>query len=231
MRLVSWNCNKKFREKFNYISKYNADLYIIQECENPNNFKNTPYGEWAKNSLWIGENPNSGLGIFGNSEIAISKLDWENHFLNYFLPCRINNTFDLLGVWASKPYIEAMVVYLSFNYHNINDKTIILGDFNSNVIWDKQHNIRSHSTLNKLMSEKGLVSAYHHYLNSDFGKEKDPTFYLHKNVNKPYHIDYCYCKPEIIENFQIDIFGDWDTNKKLLGFISDHVPIIIDVDV
>lgn len=32
MKIVSWNCNCKFQEKFKYILETNADIYIIQEC-------------------------------------------------------------------------------------------------------------------------------------------------------------------------------------------------------
>lgn len=35
MRLVTWNCAGKFREKFELVSRLEADLYVIQECEDP----------------------------------------------------------------------------------------------------------------------------------------------------------------------------------------------------
>ena len=35
MKIISWNCNGKFREKFSAILEEDADIYVIQECENP----------------------------------------------------------------------------------------------------------------------------------------------------------------------------------------------------
>lgn len=63
MRIVSWNCNGKFREKFEKVKELNADIYVIQECEDPQNYVGTSYGDFAKNDIWNGENKNKGLGI------------------------------------------------------------------------------------------------------------------------------------------------------------------------
>ncbi len=35
LRLVTWNCAGKFREKFEIVSRLRADVYVIQECEDP----------------------------------------------------------------------------------------------------------------------------------------------------------------------------------------------------
>ncbi len=34
MKIVSWNCNGKFREKFFVLQKPDADIYVVQECGN-----------------------------------------------------------------------------------------------------------------------------------------------------------------------------------------------------
>lgn len=35
MRIISWNANGKFCEKFSFILNEAADIYVIRECENP----------------------------------------------------------------------------------------------------------------------------------------------------------------------------------------------------
>ena len=56
MKIVSWNCQGKFREKFELIMEENADIYVIQECENPEKTDNDKYKEFAgKNFFWVGD--------------------------------------------------------------------------------------------------------------------------------------------------------------------------------
>lgn len=221
MRIVNWNCNGKFREKFKHLDEFCADILVIEECEDPNKYIETDYYKFAKNYFWIGENPNKGLGIFAKRNIKIKKLHWKAYCLRYFLPICVNDTFNLLGVWTKKPYIEEFFIYQSINFSKINSNTIIVGDFNSNAIWNKEHGCRNHSAVVKLLEKKGLYSAYHFQSKEEHGNESCKTFFLHKNPNKGFHIDYCFLPKEKLESFKI-FNNSWIS-------LSDHLPIIIDI--
>lgn len=53
LKIVSWNCNGKFREKFHEIAEEEADIYVISECENPAESTEEEYREFAgDNYFW-----------------------------------------------------------------------------------------------------------------------------------------------------------------------------------
>lgn len=220
LRIVSWNCNGAFRKKFKAIQKLNSDIYVIQECENPNTTNDAEYKEFASNYIWVGYN-NKGLGIFAKNDITLKNNNWETYGLEWFISCSINDNFSLLGIWGCCNYIEDIYVYLQI--HNEKLKNIIIGgDLNSNSCWDKQHRRRTHSAVVKQLENLNLYSCYHIMENEKQGQESKPTFYLYRNKEKSYHIDYFFCEKEKIQNFQIGEFEDWIN-------LSDHMPIILDI--
>lgn len=222
MRIASWNCNGKFREKFKQIVNIAADIYVIQECENPANYRNTEYNNFASNYIWVGQNPNKGLAVFVKNNIHLRKNNWNSYYLRNFISANINNEFDLVCVWACKPYIEEYYRYQKINIANYNENTIIIGDFNSNAIWDYKHNKRNHTNVVKELESKKLISAYHYIFNEEQGKEKHNTFYLYRHLDKGYHIDYCFIEKNRIKNFKILHHEIW------LNF-SDHIPILVEI--
>ena len=223
MRVVSWNCCGKFREKYNVLSRIKADIYVVQECENPEKYIKSDYFEFASNYLWIGDNPNKGLGIFAINNIKLEKNIWDTYCLRHFLSVSINDEFDLLGVWACKPYIQEFYIYQFINELKFNKNTVIIGDFNSNAIWDRKQDKRTHSAVVEKFAQKGLFSAYHLLNDIEHGKENDPTFYLYRDLNRGYHIDYAFAGKNRINNFEIAKENFW------LEY-SDHKPIILELN-
>ena len=235
MKILTWNCNGALRRKFEHLSDFNADIHIIQECENPIVTKHDKYKEWAENHRWIGDSKNKGIGVFASKNIQLDKLNWSDHYegqkVKHFLPCRINNDFDLLAVWThrnSAPtfgYIGQLWKYIQVNKSKIR-KGLILGDFNSNVFWDKPSRWWNHSDVVREFKEIGIESLYHKYWNEKQGQETKPTFFLQKNLEKAYHIDYEFGSMDFQKNLKNLEIGD--VTQWIM--ISDHMPIICEFE-
>lgn len=235
MRIVTWNCNGALRKKFQHLSECEGDIYIIQECENPVLSGDAEYMKWSKNHLWVGETKNKGLGIFAKQDIKMSHLDWsttyQDHDVKLFLPCTINDHTQLLGVWTKRNnspnfgYIGQFWKYLQINKANI-DKIIIAGDFNSNKRWDQWDRWWNHTDVVKELEALAVKSLYHLLRNEEQGKETLATFFMNRNLEKAYHIDYVFASDSFTTDARIEIptTVDW-----LL--YSDHLPVVADINI
>jgi len=235
LKILTWNCNGALRKKFEHLLDFDANIHIIQECENPIESKHAKYMAWAENHLWIGDTKNKGIGIFADKGIQLERLDWSDIYedlkVKHFLPCNVNQDFDLLAVWThsnNSPtfgYIGQMWKYLQVHQSKLK-KSLILGDFNSNVFWDKSHRWWNHSDVVKELKEIGIESLYHKYWNEEQGKETRPTLFLQKNLGKPYHIDYVFGSMLFQKGLKKMEVGD--VNQWIR--ISDHMPIICEFE-
>ena len=222
MKIVSWNCNGAFRKKFSILNELNADIYIVQECEDPNKTDAASYKQFANNHIWIGHG-HKGLGIFARDTIPLKNNNWPKYGLEYFLSCRIDDKFNLLGVWGCNNYIEDIHTYVQIHRYNL-ENCIVGGDFNSNAIWNKGHKRRNHSAVVNDLKSAGLDSAYH-VLNKEIqGCETQKTFYLYRHQTRPFHIDYFFCPTTILQSFEIEPYDKWIS-------YSDHIPIMVEIDV
>jgi exonuclease III len=236
MRILTWNCGGALRKKIDRLDELQPDIVIVQECEDPQINTNRNYKNWANKYLWIGDNKNKGLGIFIFNDIQLEFLPWNNIYNNlpvkYFLPCKIDNKFNLLAVWNhfnnSKAfgYIGQFWKYLQINRNKFTN-ILISGDFNSNSIWDEPDRWWNHGDVVKELQALEIESIYHQLYSKNHGEEEDYTFYLYKRLEKKYHIDYSFISTKLyshVKKFKIGEYQKWID-------LSDHVPIIIDLDV
>lgn len=229
MRIVSWNCNGAFRRKFNRIGTLNADVYVIQECENPATAASAEYGDWAEHYVWAGKSDRKGVGIFVKNGLSVRALDWPSYGLEQFMPVRIADRINLLAVWtknsANMAYIGQFYQYLQHHSSLLDSSAIICGDFNSNAIWDKRGRVWNHSECVSVLSRLGFDSLYHRTTAEQQGLETQPTFYLQRNIAKAYHIDYFFAHAityGITPDITVGKAAEWLE-------ISDHMPVTLTI--
>ena len=222
-----------FRRKAGFILKYKPDILIVPECEHPDKLIFPVDALKPKDVLWFGKNPNKGLAIFSYSSFRLKVLDNHNQDLQLIIPISVTGgsfNFNLFAIWANNPtdkdgqYIEQ--VWKAIHYYDelLSEKnTIIIGDFNSNSIWDIKNREGNHSNVVRRLEKLGIYSSYHLYHKQKQGSEKHPTLYMYRHKDKPYHIDYCFISDELIKRLKSVEAGDFDYWKKY----SDHVPVII----
>ena len=231
MRIVTWNCNGAFRRKFHRLDTIDADVLVVQECEDPAQ-STAEYRAWAGAHVWAGYGKNKGIGIFPRRGQTIERLAWSDHGFELFLPVRIDGNLDVLGVWTQRSasskfgYIGQFWHYLQAHRASLQPSTIIAGDFNSNSIWDRPGRFWNHSDCVREIGGLGFRSLYHHLTGEEQGQEIHPTFYLHRHTAKPYHIDFVFAHLELLGGDAVDAqvgnVDDW------LAW-SDHMPITVNV--
>jgi exonuclease III len=186
-----------------------------------------------KEVLWYGHNPNKGLAIFSYSDFKLKVLDVYDDSYKLIIPIKVSNInidFNLFAIWANNPtdpdgqYVTQIWKAIHY-YDNLltNKQTILIGDFNSNTIWDRPRREGNHSTVVDYLNKKGIHSLYHKHFKQTQGKEKHPTLYMYRHKNKPYHIDYCFASKTIADKLRSVKIGDYDFWMQH----SDHAPVIV----
>ena len=94
---------------------------------------------------------------------------------------------------------------------------------NSNVQWDEWDRWWNHSDVVRALEEINIRSLYHHVMGEEQGKESKPTLFMHRKLEKPYHIDYAFIsKPLLGKNKNMIEVGEPELWLKY----SDHMPVV-----
>jgi exodeoxyribonuclease-3 len=213
-----------FRRKFAALLALKPDLAIIPECERKDLVTaDAAFG--ARSAVWIGDNPHKGLGVFAE--------------IPYVAPLRVSGpvALHLLAVWACHhkphsyenrrgPLRRALAAYGDFVSAG---PTVVAGDFNNNVYWDKPRHPNNHSAAVADLGALGLESAYHADRQVAQGAEPEPTLYWRdrRRDGPTYHIDYCFIPTSWrgrLARVSVGKFEDW-----VGAGLSDHVPLTVEM--
>jgi exonuclease III len=230
MKLVTWNAAMRFRDKIEEIFPFEADILVIPECEAPERWGTNKNLNVINEFLWFGDIHYKGLGVMTlNNAFQIKLHPSYNKDFRYIVPIIVSGEeeFILFAVWSqnTKRQYESYTgqIYLALKYYEslLKEPCIIVGDWNSNKIFDYIKRVGTHSEVVELLKNKGIESAYHHYFKEEQGKETRPTHYFRKDKSSPFHIDCLFASESILYRLSHFEVGSYDSWIKY----SDHTPL------
>ena len=228
MRLLTWNARRgEFARKAPLLERFEADIIVIPEIA-------APIVE-SDQLLWFGDKRSQGLAVVARGKYKLTKLTELPDAPKYVIPIRVDGplSFTLFAVWTVRRkdlrYVEAACAAIDLYASTfLSSAVAMMGDFNSNAIWDRKRDAtQNHTAMVGRLERHGLVSAYHEYRQIKHGLEPkvDHTFYLYGHEDKSYHIDYCFLPKAWaaqIEEISIGNYADWSDH-------SDHRPLLVTV--
>jgi len=208
------------------ILSFEPDAVILQECS-----QRDVKASGATFFHWVGTNPHKGLAVLGFGNHVYSIDASSTNTIPWFIPLRIDDMqLHILAVWSHVKTKQERYVRLTHqavdHYQSFLEKgsTIIMGDFNSNTIWDRNYSRQSHTALVEKLAQLSLSSIYHHQTQEIQGKETQATFYLYRHTDKAYHIDYAFISKALLAQTHLLI-----PDPPLWLTRSDHLPLILDI--
>ena len=194
MRIVTWNCNGAFRDKYEQVAAlkdhYKDDILVIQEAENPDQLP-AAVRERYPNVVYVEGTRNKGLLVLASERHKIEIAPEYDENYRFVVPIRVSGDVDctLIAVWGQKTAdlwytdydLEALKLYESL----IDERTMVAGDFNSTPTVKKpRKSDTDHGDLVTWLQDHGLESAYHRTTGEAHGHESRPTFALYRDLTK-----------------------------------------------
>jgi len=241
MRFMTWNCRVGgFRTKSEYVSPFRPDVLVVQEVSpaddvllyageaQPTYTDRPPYRP----------TPPRAMGVFSYTDIQLASVDDPTdpregedeyrHLFRRYAAERGDLKFHVAAVWTAwtkNPKEAYRQAHRGLEHHAdwiLERPTVILGDLNDNASFKGTR----WKDFMELLRPLGYVSAYHVSCGETFGAETRATHYFRGDRTRTFHIDYCFI-PEVwkdqITATQVGSYDDWHK-------ISDHVPLIVDVE-
>lgn len=235
MRLVTWNVGMSLARKGAAVQNLRPDIAVLQEVSSKDI---AGFSE----SCWVGNLKNKGLGAIGLNGFQIRRHAEWNPKIEFVVPIEVSGPveFLLIAVWAmhgravqrieERPTRWQLLQALDAYAPLIRSRpTVVAGDFNNAVQWDRPGKASNHSLAVEKFQDLGLVSAYHAHRGVEQGHEPEPTLYWTWNQDARYHIDYVWLPKDWLAALRAVEVGDFAT--WVGGRLSDHVPVLVDIDI
>lgn len=237
MKLVSWNCQRGLitKEKYKKLIELSPDIAVLQDGGNPDDLRE--YVDF-QSVLWESEDKSHDLCVISfNKDYSFEKLEMDTNKYKWILPIKVTGKFNfiLIAVWLKRiqgsSYGKQFYSFLK-EYESLlsNENVVMIGDFNidknipgsfSGIQGSKGFNL-----IIDLLSSYGFQSCYHYFTNEEYGAESKATYHHQRNKEKPFHIDYCFTKRDVLQDTETFHIDQSDEQNELSG----HYPLVLEFE-
>lgn len=226
MKIVVWNCADAFARKAGALDALGADLAVVPECRAG---AIEAAGLDSARVAWIGQG--KGVAVIGGKNWTVEAVPISVDD-RWFLPAIARSpdrVVQIIGLWVKPrkgyvvPSLEALKACAAFIRQA---PTIIAGDFNQNVSWDRGKRKHLFSDLVTQLESLGYASAWHTLSGERHGAETTSTLYFRRDRARGYHIDYVFLPRQWhAASVEVGDYESWVTSG-----LSDHVPVRVTID-
>ena len=192
MRLVFWNCNMALHAKLPLLAWLQPAIAVLPECARPDIVRSKAGLFVPESFIWIGDNPHKGLGVVAFGAYRVELASNHDASFRYVAPCHVAGpvAFNLIGLWdyhvgAEKmgrmpgPFRRALDHWQDYLR---SAPTIIGGDFNNHVVFDKPVHEGNFAELDAHMRRLGFFSAYNAHHGVGLGAATEPTHHCTTSI-------------------------------------------------
>jgi exonuclease III len=234
MLLVTWNCRiGGFRYKAAHVAHLRPDLLVVQEVEPLEQVlifggENQPtYRDRVGDPAF----PRRAVGVFSYTDLDIRAVDLEAPLYAFrrYVARKTDLEFNVIATWTAAtndPATSYRQAHEGIEAHRdwIRERpTVLLGDLNDNASYRGTR----WPDLMALLQPLGLISAYHGFYSEAPRSETQPTHFYRGVEAAGFHVDYCFLPNMWRSRIRGVSVGAFSPSWKV---ISDHVPLIVDLD-
>jgi hypothetical protein len=227
VRVVAWNSCGGTAAAAAAVRSLDADVAVLSEVASspPAASLYDAEPDW----VWAGDNPRKGVAAVGLRGKLQAPPPTEGSG-RWAVAATHDSGLRVLGVWVNPfgSYTPELVLAVAANSEWLSaGPAIIAGDFNLTVGGSEDKAFRA--ALDTLAG-LGFTSAYHATTGEPFGSESTPTHYWKRHHEPGYHVDYCFVRDASVRCCTVGTYDDWVAASGLVPGRSDHVPLIVDID-
>lgn len=229
MRIVEWNCRSKFAAKLAALEALSPDVAVLAEAPFVNPRPDDTLTDKAIS--WYA------AGLYGYKSLALAgftaplaPVETPEGTGSWSIAAEHPAGFGILGIWAcpepSRRYSTEISKSLDAHEDWIRTNDVVIaGDFN--VTYDGTERYLFKPILQRLANQ-GMVSAYHAHTGLAHGSETVATHFFRTHEDAKFHIDFVFVPKswtDRIRTVEIGSHAQW-----VASGLSDHVPIVVDVE-